>query len=171
MKNILITYVTRTGNTEAVARMIQDEVGGDLFHVETAAPYPKGYRAQVNQVVDENASDFLPPLKGGIEDIGKYDTVFLGAPTWGMQLPPPMKSFLSQYDLTGKTVIPFNTNGGYGTGSSFQDIAERMNGKLQQGFSTKGGEEIYHIMFVMKGSKEAETRQQVNVWLKRIGQL
>ena len=59
-----------------------------------------------------------------IADIEQYGIVFLGFPTWGMQLPPPMKSFLRQYSLRGKTVIPFNTNAGYGEGSSFRTVRE-----------------------------------------------
>ena len=41
-----------------------------------------------------------------------------------MKLPPPMKSFLKQYDLSGKTIVPFNTNDGYGIGSSFETVKD-----------------------------------------------
>src|SRR5690606_8366177 len=75
-----------------------------------------------------------------IEDIKQYDLVFLGFPTWGMQLPPPMKSFLNKYDLKDKTVIPFNTNAGYGIGSSFETVKKLCpESTLLEGYSTKGG--------------------------------
>ena len=95
-------------------------VGGTLVALELKNPYPEDYKAIVDQVVKENESGFLPPLKTKIDSIQKYDVVFVGFPTWGMQLPPPMKSFLNQYDLSGKTIVPFNTNAGYGIGSTFR---------------------------------------------------
>lgn len=169
-ESTLIVYLTRTGNTEAVARMIKDEVGGTLTELEIETPYPEDYQEQVDQVASENARDYLPPLKTKIENIDQYDTIFLGAPTWGMQLPPPMKSFLNEYNLSGKTVIPFNTNGGYGIGSSFEDVKERCEGcNVLEGYSVEGGRERDGILFVMEGSKEIEVRGQVSGWLRRIG--
>ena len=109
--NVLIVYLSRTNNTEAVAEIIQNEVGGTMVELELENPYPEDYDAIVAQVDRENETGYLPPLKTTIENFQKYDTVFLGFPTWDMQLPPPMKSFLNQYDLSGKTVIPFNTKG------------------------------------------------------------
>ena len=45
--SILIVYLTRTGNTEAVARMIQDTTGGTLVSLELEQPYPADYQAHV----------------------------------------------------------------------------------------------------------------------------
>ncbi len=80
-----------------------------LVALELEKPYPENYQQIVAQVVKENESGYLPPLKTKIDSMEKYDVVFLGFPTWDMQMPPPMKSFLHQYNLRGKTVIPFNT--------------------------------------------------------------
>ncbi|NJO25240.1 MAG: flavodoxin [Bacteroidia bacterium] len=119
---ILIVYLSRTNNTKAIAEIIHKNVGGTLVVLELEKPYPENYQATVQQVVNENETGHLPPLKTKIDSIQNYDVVFVGFPTWGMKLPPPMKTFLRQYDLSGKTVIPFNTNGGYGIGSSFQTV-------------------------------------------------
>jgi hypothetical protein len=75
-------------------------------------------------VARENETGSLPPLKTKIDRIEQYDVVFLGFPTWGMQLPPPIKSFLRQQNLRRKTVIPFNTNAGHGVGSTFQTVRD-----------------------------------------------
>lgn len=90
-ESILIVYLSRTNNTKAIAEIIYDEMGGDLVALESENPYPKDYDAIVKQVAEENETGFLPPLKTQV-DVDKYDTIFLGFPTWGMQLPPPMKS-------------------------------------------------------------------------------
>lgn len=169
-KKILIVYLSRTKNTKAVAEIIHNDVSGDLVALELATPYPENYQATVQQVVNENATGFLPPLKTKVDSIGKYDVVFIGFPTWGMQLPPPMKSFLKQYDLSGKAIIPFNTNAGYGVGSSFETVKQLCSkSKVLEGFSTKGGIERDGILFVMEGDKEKQVQGEVKKWLKKIG--
>lgn len=170
--NILIIYLSRTHNTQALAEIIQEQVGGELVQLELEKPYPEDYQAMVKQVAQENASGFLPKLKTTIADIEQYDIVFLGFPTWGMQLPPPVKSFLKQHDLSGKTVIPFNTHAGYGAGSSFDTVkALCPDSQVLEGFSTTGGIERDGVIFVMKGNKEKEVRSAVAQWLRQIGSL
>lgn len=169
-EKILIVYLSRTNNTKAVAQIIHNTVGGTLVALELVTPYPDHYQTTVNQVAEENRTGFLPPLKTRIDSIAQYDVVFIGFPTWGMQLPPPMKSFLTEYDLSGKTVVPFNTNGGYGIGSSFQTVKELCpNSEVLDGFTTKGGSERDGILYVMEGNKETETQKEVQKWLKKIG--
>lgn len=166
---ILIVYLSRTNNTRAVAGIIHQQVGGKLIALELTNPYPENYRAIVDQVARENETGYLPPLKTKIDSIDKYELVFVGFPTWGMQLPPPMKSFLSQYDLTGKTVVPFNTNAGYGIGSSFQTVKQLCpNSTVLEGFSTKGGVERDGILFVMEGEKEKQVKDEIANWLQKI---
>lgn len=169
-KKVLIVYLSRTKNTKAVAEIIHKKVGGDLVPLELVTPYPEHYETTVSQVANENASGYLPSLKTKIDSIGKYDVVFIGFPTWGMQLPPPMKSFLHQYNLGGKTVVPFNTNGGYGIGSTFETVKQLCsNSKVLEGFSTKGGVERDGVLFVMEGEKEKQVQVEVQNWLKKTG--
>jgi len=169
-KKILIVYLTRTKNTKAVAKMIYNSVGGDLIALELETPYPQNYKAIVDQVAKENAEGYLPPLKTKITGIAQYDTIFIGFPTWGMELPPPMKSFLSTYNLGGKTLIPFNTNAGYGLGSCIETVKKLCpKSTLLDEFSVKGGIERDGILFVMEGEKEKEVQNQVKEWLRKIG--
>lgn len=168
-KNILIVYLSRTKNTKAVAEIIQQNVGGNLVELELENPYPEDYKTTVDQVSKENETGFLPPLKTKIDSIDKYDVVFIGFPTWGMKLPPPMKSFLNQYNLKDKIIIPFNTNAGYGVGSSFETVKQLApNSKVLEGFSVEGGKERDGILFVMKGEKEMQVRDEVEKWLQKI---
>lgn len=169
-KKVLIVYLSRTKNTKTIAEIIQKNVGGDLVELELQNPYPENYKSIVDQVSKENESGFLPPLKTKIENIEKYDVVFIGFPTWGMKLPPPMKSFLKKYDLKGKTIIPFNTNAGYGVGSSFDTVKElSTESNVLEGFTMKGGVERDGILFVMEGKKKIEAEKKVREWLTKIG--
>lgn len=170
--NVLIVYLSRTNNTKAVAGFIQQALGGALVALELEKPYPANYQAQVQQVVHENETGYLPPLRTRIENIQQYEVVFVGFPTWGMQLPPPIKSFLKQVDLSGKTVVPFNTNAGYGVGSSFETVkALAPRSTILEGFSTRGGVERDGVLFVIEGNKEKQVRQEVTAWLSRINLL
>ena len=171
-KKVLIVYLSRTNNTKAIAQIIQKNVGGTLVALELVNPYPENYRATVDQVANENETGFLPPLKTKIDSIDKYDLVFVGFPTWGMQLPPPTKSFLKQYDLSGKTIIPFNTNAGYGIGSTFETVKELCpKSTILEGFSTKGGVERDGVYFVIQGEKEKQAQAEVRKWLQKIAVL
>jgi flavodoxin len=171
-KKILIVYLSRTDNTKAIAEIIHQKVGGRIVALELETPYPTDYHTTVQQVVRENETGYLPPLKTKIEHIEQYDIVFLGFPTWDMQLPPPLKSFLHQYDLKGKAVIPFNTNGGYGPGSSFQTVRELSpKSAILKGFSIRGGSERDGEYLVIKGARAEEARKNISNWLAEIGML
>lgn len=168
----LIVYLSRTGNTRAVADIIHEKIGGDLVAVELVTPYPGDYRTTVAQVDKENETGYLPPLKTRIENLSDYTTVFIGFPTWDMQLPPPMKSFLKNHDLRGKTVIPFNTNGGYGSGSSFRDVRDLCPGStVLDGISVEGGLERDGVMLAIRGERRNEVDREVTRWLQSIRML
>lgn len=169
IQNVLIVYLSRTSNTKAVAEMIQRKVGGAMVALELESPYPADYRAIVQQVAEENESGYLPPLKTRIPNIAKYDVVFLGYPTWGMQLPPPIKSFLRSVDLRGKTVIPFNTNAGYGEGSALQTIRELCRQcTVLKSFSTRGGIERDGVLLDIRQVRADAVEKEVEVWLRTL---
>jgi len=165
-KRVLIVYLSRTNNTKAIAEIIHANVGGRLVALELEKPYPADYKTTVDQVASENERGYLPALKTKIDDIEKYDTVFIGFPTWGMKLPPPVKSFLKKYNLGGKTLIPFNTNAGYGVGSSFETIKELCpDSKILKGFEMQGGIEKDGKFLVIKGAEQEEAKIKVKKWL------
>jgi flavodoxin len=166
---VLIVYLSRTNNTKAIAEIIRNNVGGKLVALELEKPYPDNYPATVQQVVKENETGYLPPLKTKIDSIETYNVVFIGFPTWDMKMPPPMKSFLQQYNLSGKTAIPFNTNAGYGVGSGFQTVKELCpDSKVLEGFEMKGGVERDGIYLAIKDEKAKEAAMEVKKWLQGI---
>lgn len=117
------------GTTEYVAQLIQDNVGGEMHLIETVEPYPTDFDTVVDQNHEEMAEGTLPELAPSNLDMTVYDTVFIGYPVWATNAPQAIFSFLSQYDLSGKTVIPFCTHDGYGAGGSYSDIADAIEGE------------------------------------------
>jgi len=168
-KKVLIVYLSRTNNTKAIAEIIHENVGGKLVALELETPNPEDYKEIVQQVANENESGYLPPLKTKIDSIDNYEIVFVGFPTWGMRIPPPVKTFLKTYDLSGKTIIPFNTNAGYGVGSGFETIKELCpDSKILDGLTIKGGIERDSIYFVIQGEKRKEAESKIEEWLEKI---
>ena len=51
-----------------------------------------------------------------------YDVIFLGYPNWWGDMPMPLYSFLDEYDLSGKTIMPFVTSGGTGFSRTIRSI-------------------------------------------------
>ncbi len=114
--------------TEYVARIIQDTVGGDLFRIETMEEYPSDYDELVAQARAKKNESVRPELTGHIEHPEQYDTIILGFPSWIMDMPMPIYSFLEEYDFGAKTIIPFVTHGGSGFGSTSETISELQPG-------------------------------------------
>ena len=107
MKKLLIVYYSwSNGNTERIAKTLQRIAGGDLLRIDTAAPYTGSYDAVVEQ-------GFEPALKPLGTNLAGYDVIAVGTPTWWYTMAPAVKTFLHENDLTGKTVVPFMTNGGW----------------------------------------------------------
>lgn len=112
------------GNNEFIARLIQQETGGDLFAIETVQEYPGTHDDLLEFAYNEMTEDARPELSTQIEHLDAYDTIFLGYPNWNADLPMPLYTFLEEYDLSGKTIIPFTTHGGSGFAGTIGTIEQ-----------------------------------------------
>ena len=112
------------GNTKMVADYIRDVTDGDEFEVVRETPYPKTYKEVVEVAKKERYGKEYPPFKGKVNNIDVYDVVFLGGPVWIYSYPQVMFTFMKQYDLSNKTLIPFLTHEGSGMGYAVRDIKE-----------------------------------------------
>ena len=120
---VLVAYFSRTGNTRLIARQIRRALDADLFEIETAEAYPEDYQAMVAQAEREREAGYEPPLRGsGTSRVLSDDLSRLSY--LGMTAPSPIRSFLTRHDLSGKTLVPFTTHGGYGLGNSLSVVAE-----------------------------------------------
>lgn len=122
--SVVVDQTRQYGTTEYVARIIQKKAGGDLHRIETKEAYSTDFDEVVDQNHKEMQDGVLPELKESSLDISAYDTVFIGYPVWATDAPQAVLSFLKEYDLSGKKVIPFCTHDGYGAGSSYRTIAK-----------------------------------------------
>lgn len=141
------------GNTEVIAEYIEELDGADLFKVEPAVEYPEDYMKCTELAKKELEKDARPEIKETLDDIDKYDTIYIGFPNWWGTLPMPMFTQLEQLDFTGKVVKPFVTHEGSGFGSSLNDL-----NKLCQGAEIKKGLSI-------PGSQVYDVKDTVKVWI------
>ena len=112
------------GNNEYVAHLIQQQTGGDLFAIETEQEYPGTHDELLDFAYNEMTEEARPALASQIENLDSYDTIFLGYPNWNADLPMPLYTFLEEYNLSGKTIIPFTTHGGSGFSGTIETIGQ-----------------------------------------------
>lgn len=157
--SIVIDHDVRYGTTEYMATLIQQQVGGDLYSIEVKEPYSQDFNEVVDQNHAEMAEGAFPELVGEPLDISQYDTIYIGYPVWATTTPRAIHTFLNQYDLSGKTVIPFCTHNGYGKGSSETVIANLCpQSKILEGAAINSGNIL-------------SSQETVIQWLNEIGML
>ena len=122
-KKILTAYYSHSGNTGEIASYIQKQTDGALFEIIPVSPYPTGYNDVVRQSKIEIQAGKKPELKTKINNTESYDIIFIGSPNWWGAIAPPVAAFLSEYNFSNKTIVPFCTHGGGGYGSIFKDIS------------------------------------------------
>ncbi|MFC1589882.1 flavodoxin [Candidatus Omnitrophota bacterium] len=118
----LIAYFSYTGNTQNIANQISKLVGGDIFRIEPAKDYPQNIQEVLKMSKEEINNNYKPALKKKVNNLEQYEIIFIGTPNWYSTIAPPVASFLSEYDLSGKKVIPFLTHGGGGKANCFTDM-------------------------------------------------
>lgn len=148
-----------TGNTGAVARMISEAAKADLFSIRTVQKYPDNYDDTLDQAQDEQSQDTRPELETELESLDAYQTIFLGFPNWWGDMPMAVYSFLDDYDLSGKTLIPFVTSGGSGFSSTISEIE-----------SAEPEADVLEGLF-LSSSEASDAEEVVEDWLDGLGYL
>lgn len=167
--NILTVYYSRKGenyydkeirflekgNTEIAAEYIQKAVSSDLFEIDTVKTYAVDFRECCREAKAELDADARPPIKGALPDISQYDTIFVCYPNWCDTVPMCILTFLDNYDLTNKRLIPFCTNEGSGAGRSVEHLRQ-----LYQKAEIADG-------FAVMGCRVMEAEAEITEWARR----
>lgn len=129
-QNALIVYYSAKGNTENVANQIADITGADLFELEPVQLYTDedlDWTDDNSRVVYEYENENqrnVELVSTEVENWDSYDTVFIGYPNWWGDMPQALYTFLEEYDLSGKAIIPFCPHGGSGFSNTINTIEE-----------------------------------------------
>ncbi|HIR05586.1 MAG TPA: flavodoxin [Candidatus Copromonas faecavium] len=146
------------GRVQAVANMIQEYTGGDLFSIQTSVVYPADGGELIDYAATEQEEDARPELTTHIENLDQYDTIFVGYPSWWADLPMAMYSFFDEYDFSGKTIVPFNVHNGSRFSRTIQTIEE-----LEPDAS------VIENGFTVSEQTVADADSDVAAWLEEIG--
>lgn len=145
--NLLIVYYSwSNGNTQKIAEQLRLATGADIARIETVKPYEGSYMNVVNQGQREVNEGYKPDIRPLEYDVADYDVIAVGTPTWWYTMAPAVKTFLEANDFTGKTVIPFMTNGGW-PGHVIKDMKQAAKGaefglSLEVQFDSNGGSDL-----------------------------
>lgn len=154
---VLVVYFSYGGNTQKLAKLVSDKVGGDFIRIETVKNYPE-YSKLFDYTKSERDNNERPELKDLNINIEDYDTIFIGYPIWWYTLPMPIFSFLDKYDLSGKTIIPFNTHRGSGDGGTYDTIK-----------SIEPGAKVLKGLPISGDDMNRDQSDKVDNWLKELG--
>ena len=146
------------GRIRAVADMIQDKVGGELFSIQTSVVYPADGAELIDYATEEQANNARPELITHIENLDQYDTIFIGYPNWWGDMPQVLYSFFDEYDFSGKTIIPFNVHNGSRFSRTIQTIEE-----------LEPGTTVIEDGFTVSEQTVADAASDVAAWLEELG--
>lgn len=156
--SIVVKDGEKLGNTEYVAKLIQQTIGGNLFRIETVEPYPLEHDALVDQADEEKADAVRPKLATQVENFDQYEIILLGYPNWWADLPMPLYTFLESYDFGAKTIIPFVTHGGSGASRTIDTI-----------FQIQPGANVEDNALILSRNNVADSEDTVVQWADGLG--
>ena len=112
------------GNTQYMANVIAEHTDSDIFRIEPETPYPTDHETLVDIASEEQEENARPAIDGNIGNLDDYDVIYVGYPIWWSDMPMILYTFFDEYDLSGKTIVPFGTHGGSGFAGTIDAIAE-----------------------------------------------
>lgn len=122
--SIVISNDKKIGTTEYMADFIVNKTGGDKYLIQVEDQYSTSFEEVRQRNHNEQDDTTYPKLVSNDLNIDDYDIIFLGYPVWATTIPMAIAAFINEYDLSGKTVIPFCSHDGYGSGNSYNEIKE-----------------------------------------------
>ena len=124
--NIIVAYFSCTNRTEGIAQKLAEVTGGELYEIVPEQAYTQEDLAYGNSSCranqEQNSATARPAISGGVQDMSKYDVIYLGYPIWWSKAPKIIYTFLESYEFAGKTIVPFCTSGGSPIDGSLQEI-------------------------------------------------
>ena len=108
----VVLYYSLQGNCEYVANEIAKNLGIEAVRLVTDAEPPKkgfGMFFRGGGMVFMKKKPKLVDFNLKLED---YDTIILCAPVWAGMYPPAVRTFLSDYDLSGKKLVIVDSSAG-----------------------------------------------------------
>jgi flavodoxin len=160
MSKKLVVYYSLTGNTKLIADVIAEAINADILELKPVKELKAessmkyfwgGYQATMKK---------KPKLKDFDVNPLDYELIIIGTPVWAWTITPPIRSFLSMINLSGKNVALWTCSDGDGVKamSRFKDVLRDSN-------------IIGEIRFKKPKVYESEkSKEKAMIWAKRIAE-
>ena len=134
MKKLVVFY-SYTGHTKMIAENIQQKLNCDILEIKPVKPYSTDYQTVVDEEQNNSSVGKTPDIQKIDMNLNDYDEIIIGTPVWWYTIAPVIRTFLTQNDLSNKTIKPFATNAGW-LGHTFQEIQKLCpNSKVDKGMN------------------------------------
>lgn len=134
MSKVLVAYFSASGQTAKLAKTLAAATGGDLYEIVPEQPYTSAdldwMDPKSRSTIEMKDKSFRPAVSGSVENMEQYDTIYVGFPIWWYVAPTIINTFLEQYDLSGKTIVPFATSGSSGMGNTNAELKPSCPGAV-----------------------------------------
>ena len=134
MKKLVVFY-SYTGHTKMIAENIQQKLNCDILEIKPVKPYSTDYQTVVDEEQNNSSVGKTPDIQKIDKNLNDYDEIIIGTPVWWYTIAPVIRTFLTQNDLSNKTIKPFATNAGW-IGRTFIEIKKLCpNSKVEDGLN------------------------------------
>ncbi|MHA2180408.1 MAG: flavodoxin family protein [Promethearchaeota archaeon] len=114
MPGILIVYYSLTGNTKFIGETLRNSVEADILELKPIKELNPDSSTRFMWGGYQSTMKIKPKLMDFDINPLDYDLIILGTPVWAWNISPPIRSFLSKFDLTGKKVALWMCHAGDG---------------------------------------------------------
>lgn len=87
--------------------MIKKKTDGDMFFLQPDPLYPNDYQGVLEISKQQRSAGFIPSIRTKLNTLDNYQYIFIRIPNWRSTISLSVISFLNEYYLSNKKVIPF----------------------------------------------------------------
>lgn len=164
MSKKLVAFFSASGVTANAAKILAEAAGADIYEIKPEVPYTKADLDWMDKssrsTIEMQDKSSRPAIADKNADISAHDTIFVGFPIWWYDLPMPVWSFLEEYDLSGKTIIPFFTHNGSSSGAGSISTLEEL---------CPDSTVLTDNYFTYAGNNVTDAESAVDEWLDELG--
>lgn len=132
MAKKLVAFFSASGVTAKLAEKLASAIDADLHEIKPEVSYTTADLDWTNKrsrsSVEMNDRTFRPAVANMVENMNQYSIIYIAFPIWWYIAPTIINTFLEQYDLRGKKIIPIATSDGSGMGNTNKELAPSCAG-------------------------------------------
>ena len=160
MKKLVVFY-SYTGHTKMIAENIQRKLNCDILEIKPVKPYSTDYQTVVDEEQNNSSVGKTPDIQKIDKNLNDYDEIIVGTPVWWYTIAPVIRTFLTQNDLSNKTIKPCATNAGW-LGHTFQEIQKLCpDSRVDKGMNIVFTED-HHV------SQLVTSPDEIDEWIEKL---